>query len=117
MTATPVGQRIRDVRLQHGIGLRQLARAVGVSAQALADWETGHRRCNHKRIEQVEKAMRQLVMDRPTPTPQRRCQRPGCGGRVVDRFGDLTCLSCGQSPERKELPPEHFARGNHGIDV
>ena len=108
MVAAPVGQRIRDCRLEHGIGLHQLARAVGVAPQSLSDWETGHRRCNHKRIEQVEKAMRQLVMDRPTPTPQRRCQRPNCGGRMHARYGDTICRSCGHGPERRELPPEYI---------
>ena len=116
MTATPVGQRIRDVRLQHGIGLRELARGVGVSPQSLLDWEQGNRRCNFARVKQVEKALCQIVIDRqPMAAPT--CQRPNCGGQMHTRYGDTICRSCGTRPGAPGTATGVHLGGCYGTDV
>ena len=101
MTATPVGQRIRDVRLQHGIGLRQLARAIGCAPQSLLDWETGNRNVNAGRIQQVELALHKLTtVAEPAPPPRPAgCAR--CGGSIGLVLGELSCRMCGHAPEPK----------------
>lgn len=39
-----VGQRIRQIRLEKGVGLRELARALPISHPAIADYESGKSR-------------------------------------------------------------------------
>ena len=41
MNQVKIGQMIRDLRRQHGIGQEVLALALGVSVQAVSKWETG----------------------------------------------------------------------------
>jgi transcriptional regulator with XRE-family HTH domain len=49
-SALPLGERLRDLRQQHGLSLRELADQVGVTATALHSWENGRRNPKHKHL-------------------------------------------------------------------
>ena len=109
MTTAKIGQRIRDARLKHNIGLRQLAAEIGVAPQSVSDWELGHRNLNAGRIRQVEVALHKLVIAAApaptpavTPLPVDRCTR--CGGRIGLVHGAMTCRSCGHDVGEKIHP-------------
>jgi DNA-binding transcriptional regulator YiaG len=41
---SPSPEELREARLEAGVGVRALARALGVAASTLSAWETGSRR-------------------------------------------------------------------------
>jgi transcriptional regulator with XRE-family HTH domain/quercetin dioxygenase-like cupin family protein len=59
----PVGQRIREVRLQRGLTLRGLARAVGVSASLVSQIETGKSQPSVSTLYAITKALGISVED------------------------------------------------------
>ena len=59
----PVGQRIREVRLQRGLTLRGLARAVGVSASLVSQIETGKSQPSVSTLYAITKALDISVED------------------------------------------------------
>jgi transcriptional regulator with XRE-family HTH domain/quercetin dioxygenase-like cupin family protein len=59
----PVGQRIREVRLQRGLTLRGLARAVGVSASLVSQIETGKSQPSVSTLYAITKALNISVED------------------------------------------------------
>ncbi|MFC0527890.1 helix-turn-helix domain-containing protein [Phytohabitans kaempferiae] len=59
----PVGERIREARLRHGMSLRALARAVGVSASLISQIETGKSRPSVSTLYAITKALGISVED------------------------------------------------------
>ena len=59
----PVGQRIREVRLDRGITLRALARAVGVSPSLVSQFETGKSQPSVSTLYAITKALEISVED------------------------------------------------------
>ncbi|MDQ7904761.1 XRE family transcriptional regulator [Phytohabitans sp. ZYX-F-186] len=59
----PVGERIREARLRHGMSLRALARAVGVSASLISQIETGKSRPSVSTLYAITKALEISVED------------------------------------------------------
>lgn len=59
----PVGQRIREVRLERGLTLRGLARAVGVSASLVSQIETGKSQPSVSTLYAITKALNISVED------------------------------------------------------
>jgi DNA-binding XRE family transcriptional regulator/quercetin dioxygenase-like cupin family protein len=59
----PVGERIREARLRHGMSLRALARAVGVSASLISQIETGKSRPSVSTLYSITKALEISVED------------------------------------------------------
>jgi len=59
----PVGQRIREVRLQRGLTLRGLARVVGVSASLVSQIETGKSQPSVSTLYAITKALEISVED------------------------------------------------------
>jgi transcriptional regulator with XRE-family HTH domain len=59
----PVGERIREARLRHGMSLRALARAVGVSASLISQIETGKSRPSVSTLYAITRALEISVED------------------------------------------------------
>jgi transcriptional regulator with XRE-family HTH domain len=59
----PVGERIREARQRHGMSLRALARAVGVSASLISQIETGKSRPSVSTLYAITKALEISVED------------------------------------------------------
>jgi len=59
----PVGERIREARTRHGMSLRALARAVGVSASLISQIETGKSRPSVSTLYAITKALEISVED------------------------------------------------------
>jgi len=54
----PLGDRLRALRQQHGLSLRELAEQVGVTATALHSWERGRRNPKHKHLKAFASAFK-----------------------------------------------------------
>lgn len=59
----PVGERIREARMRHGMSLRALARAVGVSASLISQIETGKSRPSVSTLYAITRALEISVED------------------------------------------------------
>jgi transcriptional regulator with XRE-family HTH domain len=59
----PVGERIREARQRHGMSLRALARAVGVSASLISQIETGKSRPSVSTLYAITRALEISVED------------------------------------------------------
>jgi transcriptional regulator with XRE-family HTH domain/quercetin dioxygenase-like cupin family protein len=91
----PVGQRIREVRLERGLTLRGLARAVGVSASLVSQIETGKSQPSVSTLYAITKALDISVEDvfdtnggagatRPLPAGAGRDAASSAAGSPVD---------------------------------
>lgn len=103
---SPLGERLRGLRQQHGLTLRELAEQVGVTATALHSWECGRRNPKHKHLRAFASAFKlspqELLPNSDIPMFDQRLERvtiprpaaladviADCKERIADAAGTL----------------------------
>jgi len=110
---TPLGERLHELREQHGLTLRELAERIGVSATAIHAWECGRRNPKLKHIQAFADAFRlsqgELLHDLAIETvrPQRGAAQRRRGSPPSDaRLAGVFASCKEQIAEAAGIPPE-----------
>ncbi len=96
-TLSGVGQRLREIRLERGIGLRELARKLELSPSAVSKIETGKMqpsvRTLHALVAEFGLSVDEVFTEQGPPSPSERSVVAGVPALVVQRAEDRPAIA------------------------
>lgn len=96
-TLSGIGQRLRRIRLEHGISLRELARRLDLSPSAVSKIETGKMRPSlrtlHALVAEFELSVDEVFGEHGRPSPRERPVVAAAGPIAIERGNDRPSIS------------------------